>query len=160
MTATIPRSSRSVLRRFRRRLKQQSVSTGSTVDVRIPSSRAANVSRLLTFPSTKPKSGFVLEESASQLSIELIHEVSFRDRAIRFTRPVPCLVRFTGGTWCHEIPALGFSGYGRSELESLESLSADIMACWDDIALAKDDDLSLDARDFKKRLKSAMKELA
>jgi hypothetical protein len=94
-----------------------------------------------------------------QLGQEPLHwtRITHEDRAFELNVPLIVKVQWDGEGWVFEAEEVGVVGFGRLRREAALAFGHDFAACWDNIALAPDAELSKDALDLKSTLNALVK---
>jgi hypothetical protein len=94
-----------------------------------------------------------------QLGQEPVHwtRITHEDREFELHLPLDITVQWDGMGWVFEAEALGIIGFGQLRREAMVAFGQDFAACWDNIALAEDSDLTQDALEMKKALRALVK---
>ena len=94
-----------------------------------------------------------------QLGQEPVHwtRITHEDREFELHLPLDITVQWDGMGWVFEAEALGIIGFGQLRREAMVAFSQDFPACWDNIALAEDGELTQDALEMKKALRALVK---
>lgn len=89
-----------------------------------------------------------------QLGQEPVHwtRITHEDREFELHLPLVIKVQWDGEGWVFESQELGIVGFGQLRREAIFAFGQDFASCWDNIALAGDDDLTEDALELKKAL--------
>lgn len=102
----------------------------------------------------------ILEAShLRQLGQEPIHWtlVTHENREFKLNEPLTITVKWDGEGWVFEAEEIGIVGFGRLRREASLAFSQDFAACWDNFALATDEDLTEDAVELKAALTALVK---
>jgi hypothetical protein len=73
-----------------------------------------------------------------------------------FGHEIEIQVEGRGDVWVFKSDEIGIRGFGLSRQEALAALRQDFAACWDNIALEEDCNLTQDAIEMKNLLKSVV----
>lgn len=94
-----------------------------------------------------------------QLGQEPVHwtRITHEDREFELHLPLDITVQWDGIGWVFEAESLGITGFGQLRREAMVAFGQDFAACWDNIALAKDGELTQDALEMKKALRALVK---
>lgn len=83
---------------------------------------------------------------------EGVSQILSEGRTFRLRNPIDLAIRHRGPYCFIGYELLGIEGYGRNGQEALDSFADVFSATWDAYAVEKDNKLSGDARDLKRKL--------
>lgn len=84
--------------------------------------------------------------------------VDYGNRRFILNEQIQISQAYVDGVWLCEFEPLGILAFGVSRHDAVIDFRADFAACWDDIAEDRDENLTVDAQELKRKLKLLVKE--
>ena len=91
---------------------------------------------------------------------ENVAQILWQGRVFHLSKPIDLTIEREGAYYVIGYQPLGITGYGHSEREALESFADDFSFTWDTYGMARDGDLTQDARDLKQNLRRLVARVA
>ncbi|MBU0690324.1 hypothetical protein KKC97_13680 [bacterium] len=88
----------------------------------------------------------------------IMTQIKLDHRALVFKNPITVDLDFRNSLWIHEYEPLGILSYASTRRQSLDFFREEFLVLWDEIANCDDSELTYDAVDLKKRIKSIVTE--
>jgi hypothetical protein len=115
----------------------------STATIIVPTSNASalvsSMEQAFTLPSCRLPQKFIVSFT----------DIKFEHTVLHLTRPLELILQQQDGGWLCTEEMFSLSGFGKSNVAAVMSVFEDFTVLWDEIAQARDEELSEDAQRTK-----------
>jgi hypothetical protein len=97
--------------------------------------------------------------SDRHVAYHILPSVSYGAREFHFRIPIAVKATDDRGVWTFECSTLGIYAYGESEADARHAFDMELASSWDTLANESDDNLTIDARELKRKLRRCVERI-